>query len=396
MSRRPPVWTTHLATPGAQAFAILSGLEALSRAFITAALPIQTQALFGNDESVSALYLVGSISALSIALFIPRIAMLIGRVRLCTLGLVLLIGSSILFVFQIIPGQVVGFAIRAVGTAIFYSVVSMYIMDHVRRDQIGRSEPLRLLFIGLAWTIGPILGVQFEVWWGPWAPFAASAITVFVLLVYFVALRFSNAPAVASNADRAPKISWAQVRVYFDQPRLVLAWLHAAGRGFVWNTFNLYTPLYAVQTGLGPEMGGILVGAGSGFMVGMPIWGWMARRFGIRTVSLVCFPVASIGMLGCGLLAASPWIAVGFLISATLAMSIIDGYGNALFLRACKPSQRTALTPIFAAHRDFSEISQAAIFAMLLVTMPVQVVFVATGLVLVGLTALAWRINPRL
>lgn len=75
---------------------------------------------------------------------------------------------------QIVPAQVLGFAVRAMGTAVFFAVLSMYIMDHVRREQIGRSEPLRLLFIGLSWTFGPLIGVKLEEFWGPWAPFAAS------------------------------------------------------------------------------------------------------------------------------------------------------------------------------------------------------------------------------
>ncbi len=396
MTRRPPVWTTRVSTPGANAFAVLSGLEALSRAVIAAALPIQTQALFGNDESVSALFLIGSVAALSIALQIPKLTILAGRARLCALGVMLLVGASALFMLQLVSAQALGFVLRAVGSAIFYAVISMYIMDHVKRDQIGRSEPLRLLFIGLAWTVGPIAGVQIEAVWGPWAPFAASAAAALVLLCYFLALRFSNTPVISSGTDRAETVSWSQVQAFIAQPRLVLAWFHAAGRGFVWGTFNLYTPLFAVQTGLGPKVGGVLVGVGSAFMLAMPLWGWLARRFGIRQVSLVCFPAACLAMLASGLSTASPWVAAGFLITATLAMSVIDGYGNALFLRACKPSQRIVMTPIFSTHRDVADIGQAATFAVLLIVLPIQVVFITAGLVLAGLTFLSLRINRRL
>jgi MFS family permease len=396
MTHRPPVWTTRLTTPGANAFAILSGLESLSRALIAAALPIQTQELFGNDESVSALSLIGSVAALSIALLLPKAAILLGRARLCTIGLVLLAASSGLFAFQLVPSQVAGFALRAVGSAVFVAIISMYIMDHVRREQIGRSEPLRLLFIGLAWTFGPIAGVQIEAMWGPWAPFAASAVAALVLLVYFVVLRLGNAPVISAESRSAATVSWTRVRAFMAEPRLVLAWLHAIGRGFVWGTFNLYAPLFAVQSGLGKQAGGILVGVGSVFMLAMPLWGWLARRFGIRRVSLACFPLAAFGMLAAGALAASPLVAAGFLVTATLAMSVIDGYGNALFLRACKPSQRTAMTPIFSTQRDFAEIGHAAIFAVLLVVFPVQVVFVTAGLVLIGMTWLSLRINQRL
>ncbi|HSF95506.1 MAG TPA: MFS transporter [Thermohalobaculum sp.] len=396
MTRRPPVWTTHIAAPGARAFAFLSGLEALTRSIIAAALPIQTQALFGSDESVSALTLAGSVAALAVALLIPRAALRVGRARLCALGVVLVGMASMLFMLHLASAQVLGFVLRAVGSVVFFSVVSMYIMDHVRRAQLGRSEPMRLLFIGLAWTFGPIAGVQIEAFWGAWAPFAASVGVSTLLLGYFLALRLGAGPVARVDTARVERVSLANLRVYMRHPRLVLAWVHAAGRGFFWNAFNLYAPLWAVQSGLGPVVGGLLVGVGSGFMLAMPLWGALARRFGIRRVSLFWFPLAAAGSLTCGLMSGWPWVAAGFLLLATLAMSNIDGYGNALFLRACKPSQRTELTPVFSMHRDFSEISQAAVFAVVLIFLPVKVVFVIAGLVLAGLAVLSLKINVRL
>lgn len=396
MPIRPPVWTTHLSTPGANSFAILSGFESMSRALVAAALPIQTQALFGNDESVSTLVLAGSVTALAIALFIPKLTVLFGRARLCIAGIAMIVLATGLFVMQLIPLQVLGFVCRAVGSAIFFAVLSMYIMDHVRRDQIGRSEPLRLLFIGLSWTVGPILGVQLEAWWGPWAPFAASGAMGVVLLIYFWVLRFGNSPVIGAEAGKITTASWSHVRLYFSQPRLVLAWLHAVGRGFFWGVFNIYSPLFAVQVGLGPAVGGMIVGIGSAFMLAMPLWGWLARTFGIKAVSLVCFPLAAAGMFGAGLITASPWLAAGCLLIGTLGMAIVDGYGNALFLRACKPSQRTAMTPIFSTQRDIAEISHAGMFAILLIFFPIQVVFITAGIVMVGMIVLALFINKRL
>ncbi|MEM7425366.1 MAG: MFS transporter [Pseudomonadota bacterium] len=396
MQFRPPVWTTRISTPGASAFAILSGFEAMSRAVIAAALPIQTQALFGNDESVSTLFLIGSVTALAIALFIPRLSVLLGRARLCVAGIVMILLASMLFILQVIPLQVLGFVLRAMGAAVFFAVLSMYIMDHVRRDQIGRSEPLRLLFIGLSWTIGPVLGVKLEEYFGPWAPFAVSGAVGCVLLVYFWVLRFGNSPAISAEAGRVTQASWSHVRQFFAQPRLVLSWLHAVGRGFFWGVFNVYSPLFAVQVGLGAAVGGMIVGIGSAFMLAMPLWGWVARRFGIRAVSLVCFPLAATGMFGAGLITGAPWLAAGCLLIGTLGMAIVDGYGNALFLRACKPSQRTVMTPVFSTQRDIAEISHAGTFAVLLIFFPIQVVFVTAGVVMTGMIVLAWFINRRL
>ena len=396
MSIRPAVWTTRLTTPGAGAFAVLFGLEALGRAVVTAALPLQSLRLMGSDEGVSLLFLVGSVSAVSMAFIVPRVVERLGRARLCTLAILLIASAAGLFALGALPSQVLGFICRSCGVAALYAGLSMFIMEHIRRQELGRSEPLRMLSVGLGWTVGPLLGVQIEATWGEVAPFLASACIGLLLLGYFWILRFRNLPIVQAAPRQRGESPLANIGTFFSQPRLLLAWLHGTGRGIFWLCFVIYTPLYAHATGLGADIGGLLVSIGSGFMILVPTWGWFARRFGIRWISLLAFPVAALSCLAAGLLADQPWLGGAMLVTAAAAMTIIDGYGNALFLRACRPSQRGALTPIFSSHRDVGDITQAALFALLLSFFPIQVVFVTVGLVLAGLALLSLKINPRL
>lgn len=392
----PVVWITRLTTPGAGALAILFGLEALGRALVTVALPVQTLEIMGSDEGVSSLFLVGSVSALSVAFVVPRLVLWLGRARLCSLAIALLAASSALFVLQEIPSQVAGFVVRACAVAMLYAGLSMFIMGHVRRRELGRSEPLRMLSVGIGWTLGPAAGVQIETLWGPWAPFAASGLTALCLLLFFWVLRFRNLPIVQPANRRRVENPLAHLAEFLSQPRLVLALLHATGRSMFWGPFVIYTPLYAMATGLGAGVGGLLVSIGAGFMLFMPVWGWAARRFGIRRVSLIAFPIGAVSMAAAGFLSDWPWIGALSLICGACAMTVIDGYGNALFFRACKPSQRTAMTPIFSAQRDLANISQASLFVVLLSFFPIQAVFITLSLVLLGLTLLSTRINRRL
>ncbi len=396
MSERPAVWTSRLTTPGAGAFAVLFGIEALGRALVTAALPLQTYALMGSDEGVSMLFLVGSVAAISMAFVVPRLVLLLGRARVVTFGILLIAAAAGLFTFQELPSQVLAFMLRACGVAILYAGLSLFIMDHIRRQELGRSEPLRMLSVGLGWTVGPVAGVQLEALWGPDAPFLASALAAAALLGYFWLLRFRRLPIVRPNPDRRVAPPLSHIAQFVAQPRLVLAFLQATGRGMFWASFTIYTPLYAVATGLGAEMGGLLVSIGNGFMLLMPLWGWIARRYGIRRVSLIAYPLAGLAMTLAGWLAFWPWVGAIAAICAAGAMSMGDGYGNALFFRACKPSQRTAMTPIFSAQRDVASIGHAGIFAILLSFFPIQAVYITLGLVLFGMTLLATRINKRL
>lgn len=396
MENRPVVWTSRLTTPGAGAFAVLFGLEAFGRALLTTALPIQTLKIVGSDEGVSSLFLIGSIVAILVIFAIPRLVAWMGRARLCSFAVLLIAASSGLFILQELPSQIFGFAARACGVAILYAGLSLFILEHIRRHELGRSEPLRMLSVGIGWSVGPITGVQLEAMWGPLAPFIASGAVAIVLLGYFWGLRFRNLPIVRQAAPTQIGNPFGHLREFLSRPRLVLAWVQAVGRGMFWASFVIYTPLYATATGLGAGIGGILVSIGSGFMLLMPLWGWTARRYGIRRVSLIAFPIAATGMMLAGLLSGWPWIGAGAAICAACAMTVIDGYGNALFFRACKPTQRTTMTPVFATQRDVANIGHAGLFSVLLIFFPIQAVYITLGVALFGLTLLSTQINRRL
>jgi MFS family permease len=359
-------------------------------------LPIQTLQVMGSDEGVSALFLVGDVAALGLAFLIPRLTERLGRVRLSALGILFMVAAAVLFVVQDLPAQVFGFVLRAGGFAFLYAGLSLFVMEHIPRDQLGRSEPLRMLFVGVAWTVGPLLGVRIEVLWGPWAPFVASAAVALVLLGYFWRLRFDGRPPCGPKNQRRAASPWASLAGFLAQPRLVLSWAQAIGRTIFWASFLIYTPLYAVATGLGAEAGGLVVALGSAFMLMTPVWGWLARRFGIRRISIAAFTLSAAAMTAAGLLAATPWLGAACIVAGAGAMSIIDGYGNALFYRACKPSQRLAMTPIFAAQRNVADITQAGIFAVLLSFFPIQVVYLILGAMLLGLAIVSTRIHARL
>ncbi len=384
------------ARPGAGAFAILFGLESLGRSVIAVVLPIQTLRVMGSDEGVSTLFLVGAVAALGLAFLIPRLIGRLGRVRLSALGILLMAAAAVLFVVQDLPAQVLGFVLRAGGFAFLYAGLSLFVMEHIPRDKLGRSEPLRMLSVGVAWTVGPLLGVWIAALWGAWAPFVASAAVALVLLGYFWRLRFDERPVCAPKDPRRAVNPWTNLASFLAQPRLVLAWVQAIGRTIFWASFLIYTPLYAVATGLGAETGGLVVALGSAFMLMTPVWGWLARRFGIRRVSVAAFTLSAVAMTAAGLLATTPWLGAACIVAGAGAMSMIDGYGNALFYRACKPSQRLAMTPIFAAQRNLADITQAGLFAILLSFFPIQVVYLTLGAMLLGLAVVSSRIHPRL
>src|SRR5204862_3566870 len=91
-----------------------------------------------------------------------------------TLGVGALITACIALATFTLPGQVVGMYLRNAGAAILNISLSLYILDHIRRADLVRSEPLRLTLSTLSWTVGPFLGVWLSERSGHWSPQALS------------------------------------------------------------------------------------------------------------------------------------------------------------------------------------------------------------------------------
>ena len=186
------------------------------------------------------------------------------------------------------------------------------------------------------------------------------------------------------------------LRDYAGQPRLVLAWVNSFGRAFFWLTFLIYTPVYAVQVGLGKTMGGVLLSAGTAMMLAMPLWGWITRKVGIRLVATVTFSGAAVGTFGAWWFADNAWLGAAGIMVATSFMAVNDGYGNALFFRACRPTQRDNMASVFTTYRDMSELAQALIFSVLLSFLPIETVYLVLAAAMAALACLSRHIHRRL
>src|SRR5690606_34136807 len=140
------------------------------------------------------------------------------------LGPFSLIGACGLFVTAAIPSFVIGLGVQMFGLALTEMVISLYLMDHLPRDQFLGFDALRAFFASCSFTIGPWLGVwlQHDVAW--FLPYLLSGAAAAALVVLAWRLRFldggprRSAPKPATN----PLV---YIPRFFRQPRLRLSYL---------------------------------------------------------------------------------------------------------------------------------------------------------------------------
>ncbi len=381
---------------GAYTFAAIFAVESFVRALNSTVISLQAYDILGTAQKVSVLSTSVSIIVLVLTLMLPH---LLGRMRrrwAYTSGIILMMAASLALASHVLAGQAAGALLRNLGAAIMNITLSLYILDHIRRNDLARAEPLRLSLSTFSWMTGPALGVWLYVNYGPWGPQAVAAVAALLLMGVFWYVRLSdNVNALPlGNFERFNALS--NVRRYLRQPRLRLAWLIAFGRSCFWTTFFIYGPLLIVESGLSKNIGGLMISASQAVLLSAWISGRFAQRHGVRKVISGAFALACVTSLAAGIAGtASPYVAMGCLLLGSVAASALDGVGGIPFLRAVRYRERQQMAAVYRTYIDFSELIPSFLFAIALLWLPIGMVFVimGSGVGIIGLVA--WRYLPR-
>jgi MFS family permease len=379
---------------GALAFAALFALESLARALVATVISVQAYDLLQDSQRVSVLFTLVGMGSLCATVLIPMLMRRAPRRWIYTGGGLLLMLGGLFLATHTLTGQAAGMFLRVFGTACLNITLSLYILDHIRKQDLVRSEPLRLALSTASWAIGPYLGVYLYNHQGPWAPFALSILAAVFLLAVFWYLRLKE--IIIRPARRSAPNPLRNIGRFIAQPRLRLAWLIAFGRSCYWSTFFIYAPLLMITGGLGGEAGGLLISIGNTALITAVAFGRLAQKLGVRQVIAWSMGVLALASILAGLAGtAQPLIAAGFLLIGAVAGSSLDGVGGIPFLRAVRARERAEMAGVYRTFIDMSELLPTMVFSVVLLLLPLGAVFVVLGLWLLVVTALSWRYLPR-
>lgn len=394
-SVRNPIWLPAAPKPNALAFGLLFAVESIARASISAVVTVQAYDLLQSSQRVSLLFTVVGVLSLAGTLIVPMLIRWTARRFVYTFGGLCLIAAGALFATFTIEGQVAAMVVRIFGAACLNITTSLYILDHIRRSDLVRSEPLRLSLSTVSWTVGPGLGVWLYTTYGVWAPQVFSACATVILLCMFWYLRLSENPAIKPGASKASN-PLRSVRRFVQQPRLRLAWLIAFGRSCFWSSFFIYGPLLMITSGLGKEAGGLLVSAGNAVLITAVVFGRIAERIGVRAVIVASFAGIAVTAAGAGLAGTTmPVLAAILLLAGTFGASALDGVGGIPFLRSVRHFERAEMTGVYRTYLDISDLLPPFLFSIVLLFLPLGAVFVILGLWSTVCAWIAWRYMPK-
>lgn len=392
---RHAVWLPAAPAPGIRVFALLYLLETFARASLATVIPLQAFDLIQSEQAVSFLYTGVAIVAFGFSLAIPMLINALTRKWVYTLGGLLLVAAAAALAGYTLPGQVGGMIVRVMGTACLNVALSLYVLDHVRREDFVPYDSTRLAYATVGWTVAPYLGVWLYANVGMWAPAALSGGSALLLLAVFWYLRLS-ATTIISKGPSRPATPLSFVGRFVAQPRLRLAWLIAFGRSAFWSTFFVYGPILMVASGKGQEAGGIIVSLGNVMLISTLWWGKLSARTGVRKITVFAFAASAVFLFAAGAVGSTmPWVAAAILLVATAFVVPLDAVGGVPFYRAVHRSERAEMTSVYRSYMDVGELLPPLVYGVLLAFFGLGVVFVAMGGLLVFCAVMSWRYLPR-
>ncbi len=381
-----PGFLMPLAAPGATVFGVMFMLESLARAFLVTVIPLTAYRILQSERDVSILYLCIGFAGLAGTLSIPLLFRLVRRKWVYTLGCLSMVAMGALIATATIQGLAAGMWLRVFGTAALYTTLNLYIMDYIAKRELVRTEPIRLLFGGAGWTLGPVLGVLAAEKFGIETACAIASACGAVLLAYFWLLRIQDNPAVAPATRPPPSMAY-NLRRFGQQPRLRLAYSIAFTRGIWWTMFYIYVPLFMVKAGFDASWGALVVSIGNVMLFFSVIYGRLAQRVGLRTVVVAAYLAVGALMLVVAAASGTPLMAAVLLVMGAMMTTALDALGGITFLRAVHPYERAEMVTVYSTFRQMADITGPMVFALILTFLPLPAVFAACGAMML---AMAW------
>lgn len=393
-SRYIPEWVRHAPTPGVRGFAILTGFDASVRGSLISVWPLVMYRALGDAAAVSRVYFWVGVTALALGLMVPWMGRFIPRRWMYTLGISFyILGPSL----AIVGGPfltALGLAVTAGGTVTIFISLNAYVMDYIARSDLGKGETLKLLYSGISWAAGPVLGVWMLKLWAP-LPFLVAIGFALAQGATFWAMRLGDGKLIVRARRPAPN-PLAYLGRFFAQPRLVAGWLFAVLRSCGWWVYVVYLPIFCIESGLGDQVGGFSLSLSNGFLLTAPLMlRWMQRRSVRHAVRMGFLFSGGFFLLSTTGLAWPPMAVVG-LFAGSFFLVLLDMCGGLPFLMAVKPSERSEMSAVYSSFRDVSGIITPGVAWLVLQAAPIAGIFAVCGVGLIAAWGIAGRLHPRL
>jgi hypothetical protein len=172
--------------------------------------------------------------------------------------------------------------------------------------------------------------------------------------------------------------------------------MFAVMRSCGWWFYFVYVGIFAVEHGLGDQVGGIATSLANMGLFAAPLLFRWVQRTSVRSAMRTGFLMGGICFLLATLLSGMPWVTVAVLLLGSYFLVLLDVCAGLPFLMSVKPSERTEMSAVYSSFRDVSGILSPGLAWLVLQWTNVDGVFAAGGCALLLAWLVAGQLHPHL
>lgn len=352
-----------------RSLAMLCGLEGLGRAIMVGLMPLVALEVLGSKQAVTNAYVGGGCLALFVTLNVGRLESWMPRRWVVTGGLLSLVVAANFFLFADNWLLAIGIGLVAVAAGVFSVCLALFIMEYIDKRDFVRNESRRMFNNGLAWTVGPTLGLWLYTSVDERLPFIVAIGAALVSLGFFWVLRLGANPVLVKPRSRAPS-PMRNIPRFFRQRYLRIAYAVTVVRGMFWVSFFVYAPIYVIEAGLSRFWIGIMISSVSALLVFSPVVERMAARYSARRVIILGFVIIGLGLTGLAAIGDARLLGLPVWMAAAIGATMLDVLGNIPFMRMVKPRERLPMTTVFSTWRELSSLVAPGLAALVMLVAP--------------------------
>jgi len=378
-----------------ESFARLNALEGISRSLLMGVIPLLALEALGSKEMVTRAYLLASILTLTITLNFAALERLLQRRWVVTLGVACTMTAMTILILGDGMIMALGIGLQQAAASLFSVCLSLYIMDYIGKQELIYTETRRMLYAGIVWMIGPLLGLWLWENTASWTPFAFTVLAAASMLSYFWYLRLGHGQGIQKAKSRSVNV-FKIIPRYFEQRPLRIAYWISMSRAIFWVTLFVYGPIYVIEAKLPVWVAGGLLSLTSALLLISPLIRRFARRHGTRQTIIIALVLIGCSMSILYVIGEPKPIGLVFWVSAALGGVTLDVLGNIPFMRMVKPRERTEMTMIFSTWREGSQLLTPLLVSIVLLFAPFETFYALVALLLFGAAIKASFLPRRL
>jgi MFS family permease len=371
----------------------LNAIECFSRALLVGVIPLLALEALGSKQAVTQAYLLASLLTLSVTLNFASLERWLKRRWVVTLAAGFSLVAATILWFGSGYELAAAIGLQKAAGSMFAVCLSLYIMDYIGRKDLIITESRRIFYSGVAWIVGPTLGIWMWNSVGHWTPFVLCMISALAAISYFWYLRLGSNELISHAKTRSVN-PLKLIPRYFSQPRLRIAYLITLTRSIFWMSLFIYGPIYVVEAGLPSWVAGALISMTSALMLASPLTRRLVGRYGTRIVIVVAQNLCAGAMVLLYLTGEPKPVGLVFWILASLGAAALDVVGNIPFMRMVRAHERTEMTMIFSTWREASNLLTPMLVMLVLLVAPIEVFYLLLALLLM-LASVAASFLPR-